>query len=123
MLPTPESRPYPQLLWGAGAPKAIRRAARMGLSFACVGGRKEAEIYIAALKAAGQTQPEGIAELPADVKLAATELVALRYRQSKRWGDTGFGMGTERVNYFMGDMAPATKSKLSGYRAIAPVET
>jgi hypothetical protein len=57
-------------------------------------------------KAVGQSQPAGVALLPADLKMAATELVALRYRQSKRWGDTGFGIGAERVNYFVGDMPP-----------------
>jgi len=45
VLPRPVSQPYPELLWGVGAPKAIQRAASLDLSFACVGGRKEAAIY------------------------------------------------------------------------------
>lgn len=73
--------------------------------------------------AAGQSQPPGVPSLPADLKMAATELAALRYRQSKRWGDTGFGMGSERVNYFTGDMSAATRLKLDRYRRIVPVET
>jgi len=74
-------------------------------------------------KAVGQSQPAGVALLPADLKMAATELVALRYRQSKRWGDTGFGAGTERVNYFVGDMPAATRLKLDRYRRVTPIET
>src|SRR5260370_33356384 len=50
VLPRPVSQPHPELLWGAGAAKAIRRAAELDLSFACVGGRKEIGIYVEALK-------------------------------------------------------------------------
>src|SRR5262249_7032993 len=41
VLPAPVSKPFPELLWGVGAPNAIRRAAKLDMSFACVGGRKE----------------------------------------------------------------------------------
>jgi len=61
--------------------------------------------------------------LPPDLRMAATELTALRYRQSKRWGDTGFGVGAERVNYFVGDMAASTRLKLDRYRRVTPIET
>lgn len=54
VLPRPVSRPHPELLWGAGAPKAIQRGARLDLSFACVGGRREMGIYLDALKAQGK---------------------------------------------------------------------
>ena len=40
VLPQPVSRPHPELLWGAGAAKSIRRAAALDLGFACVGGRQ-----------------------------------------------------------------------------------
>ncbi len=73
-------------------------------------------------QAAGQSQPSEVAALPADLKMAATELVALRYRQSKRWGDTGFGIGSERVNYFIGDMPAATRLKLDRHRRVVPIE-
>jgi hypothetical protein len=72
--------------------------------------------------AAGQPQMEGVAVLPADLKMAATEMVALRYRQSKRWGETGFGIGGERVNYFTGGMSAATKQKLDRYRRVVPID-
>jgi len=54
VLPRPVSQPHPELLWGAGAPKSIRRAAALDLGFACVGGRREIGIYLEALKAAGK---------------------------------------------------------------------
>jgi len=74
-------------------------------------------------KALGQSQPLGVSILPPDLRMAATELTALRYRQSKRWGDTGFGVGAERVNYFVGDMPASTRLKLDRYRRVTPVET
>ncbi len=73
-------------------------------------------------QAAGQSQPSEVGSLPADLKMAATELAALRYRQSKRWGDTGFGIGPERVNYFIGDMPAATRLKLDRHRRVVPIE-
>src|SRR5712692_8839416 len=54
VLPRPVSQPYPELLWGAGAPSAIRRGAELGLSFACVGGRHEMNIYVDALRSLGK---------------------------------------------------------------------
>src|SRR5216683_2014163 len=54
VLPKPSSKPYPELLWGVGAPAAIRRGAEMDLSFACVAGRREIGIYLDALKALGK---------------------------------------------------------------------
>ena len=57
VLPRPATEPHPELLWGAGAAKGIRRAAELDLSFACVGGRREIGIYLEALKAAGKDPP------------------------------------------------------------------
>jgi hypothetical protein len=74
-------------------------------------------------RALGQSQPQGVALLPADLKMAANEIVALRYRQTKRWGDTGFGIGTERVNYFIGDLPAASRLKLDRYRRVVPIES
>jgi len=81
ILPTPASRPHPELLWGAGAPKAIRRAANMGLGFACVGGRKEAGIYSEALKNAGRNA--------ADFSLVNSRVVYLAATEEEAWRDTG----------------------------------
>lgn len=38
VLPRPVSQPHPEILWGAAATKAIQRAARLDLGFACIGG-------------------------------------------------------------------------------------
>jgi hypothetical protein len=73
-------------------------------------------------RALGLPKPAGVPSLPADLQMAATEMATLRYRQSKRWGDTGFGIGAERVNYFVGEMAAATRFKLERYRRVVPVE-
>jgi alkanesulfonate monooxygenase SsuD/methylene tetrahydromethanopterin reductase-like flavin-dependent oxidoreductase (luciferase family) len=54
VLPRPVSQPHPELLWGAGTRKGIERGARMDMSFACVGGRRETGIYIDALRALGK---------------------------------------------------------------------
>jgi len=54
VLPVPTSPGGPELLWGAGAAKTIARAAKLGLGFACVGGKREIGIYRDALTAAGK---------------------------------------------------------------------
>jgi alkanesulfonate monooxygenase SsuD/methylene tetrahydromethanopterin reductase-like flavin-dependent oxidoreductase (luciferase family) len=79
VLPTPASRPYPELLWGAGAPKAIRRAAAMDLSFACVGGRREIGIYLDALKAAGKD--------PARYSIVNSRVVYIADSEGEAWND------------------------------------
>jgi alkanesulfonate monooxygenase SsuD/methylene tetrahydromethanopterin reductase-like flavin-dependent oxidoreductase (luciferase family) len=91
VLPTPASRPYPELLWGAGAPKAIRRAAQMGLSFACVGGRKEMGIYSEALKQAGRN--------PADFSLVNSRVVYLAASAQEAWRDVGDALMYQAEHY------------------------
>jgi alkanesulfonate monooxygenase SsuD/methylene tetrahydromethanopterin reductase-like flavin-dependent oxidoreductase (luciferase family) len=44
VLPRPVSQPHPELLWGAGAAKSIRRAAQLDLSFASRRSRPAARI-------------------------------------------------------------------------------
>lgn len=80
VLPTPASRPGPELLWGAGAPKAIQRAARLDLSFACVGGRKEISTYIDALKAEGKD--------PARYSIVNSRVVYIADDEQQAWRDT-----------------------------------
>ena len=91
VLPTPASRPHPELLWGAGAPKAIRRAANMGLGFACVGGRKEAGIYTEALKTAGRN--------PADYSLVNSRVVYIAATEEEAWRDTGDALMYQAEHY------------------------
>lgn len=80
VLPRPVSQPYPELLWGAGAPKAIRRAADLDLSFACVGGRKEVGIYTEALRAAGKD--------PANFSIVNSRVVYVADSEEQAWRDT-----------------------------------
>jgi len=91
VLPTPTSRPYPELLWGAGAPKAIRRAAQMGLSFACVGGRKEMGIYAEALKQAGRN--------PADFSLVNSRVVYIAATAQEAWHEVGAALMYQAEHY------------------------
>src|SRR5690349_11310277 len=80
VLPTPVSKPYPELLWGAGAPKAIQRAAKLDMSFACVGGRKEIGIYLDALKASGKD--------PARYSVVNSRVVYVADNEDEAWRDT-----------------------------------
>jgi alkanesulfonate monooxygenase SsuD/methylene tetrahydromethanopterin reductase-like flavin-dependent oxidoreductase (luciferase family) len=105
VLPTPASRPYPELLWGAGAPKAIRRAAQMGLSFACVGGRKEMGIYSEALKQAGRN--------PADFSLVNSRVVYLAASAQEAWRDVGGALMYQAEHYGKWLSAAAGTSDMS----------
>ncbi len=80
VLPRPVSQPHPELLWGAGAAKAIRRAAELDLSFACVGGRKEIGCYIEALKARGKD--------PARYSVVNSRVVYVADSEEQAWRDT-----------------------------------
>jgi alkanesulfonate monooxygenase SsuD/methylene tetrahydromethanopterin reductase-like flavin-dependent oxidoreductase (luciferase family) len=76
----PLSRPHPELLWGAGASKSIRRAAALDLGFACVGGRREIGIYLEALKDAGKD--------PARYTIVNSRVVYVANSEEQAWRDT-----------------------------------
>jgi alkanesulfonate monooxygenase SsuD/methylene tetrahydromethanopterin reductase-like flavin-dependent oxidoreductase (luciferase family) len=80
VLPPPVSRPHPELLWGAGAAKSIRRAAELDLGFACVGGRREIGIYLEALKASGKD--------PARYSIVNSRVVYVADSEEHAWSDT-----------------------------------
>ena len=80
VLPAPASRPHPELLWGAGAPAGIRRAAKLDMGFACVGGRREIGIYLDALKAAGKD--------PARYTIVNSRVVYVANSEDQAWRDT-----------------------------------
>jgi alkanesulfonate monooxygenase SsuD/methylene tetrahydromethanopterin reductase-like flavin-dependent oxidoreductase (luciferase family) len=105
VLPTPASHPYPELLWGAGAPKAIRRAAKMGLSFACVGGRKEMGIYTEALKEAGRN--------PADFSLVNSRVVYIAATAHEAWQEVGDALMYQAQHYGKWLSAAAGTSDMS----------
>jgi alkanesulfonate monooxygenase SsuD/methylene tetrahydromethanopterin reductase-like flavin-dependent oxidoreductase (luciferase family) len=105
VLPTPASHPYPELLWGAGAPKAIRRAAKMGLSFACVGGRKEMGIYTEALKEAGRNL--------ADFSLVNSRVVYIAATAQEAWKEVGDALMYQAQHYGKWLSAAAGTSDMS----------
>jgi hypothetical protein len=76
-------------------------------------------LWVAAAHFAGIVP--GTEMLPEAVQFAAIELVALGYRRRGRVGDTGTGMGPERVNYFAGAMDKSTKDSIKGFRDVVPV--
>ncbi len=80
VLPRPVTEPHPELLWGAGARKAIARAAELDLSFACVGGRREVVIDLEALKAAGKD--------PARYSIVNSRVVYVADSEEQAWRDT-----------------------------------
>ena len=80
VLPRPVSQPHPELLWGAGAAKSIRRAAALDLGFACVGGRREIGIYLEALKAAGKDASH--------YSIVNSRVVYLADSEDQAWRDT-----------------------------------
>lgn len=67
----------------------------------------------------------GFATVPADIELAANELVGLVFRQRGRIGDASktvaAGGGHETVAYMMRAMTPATKAMLDQFREVVPV--
>lgn len=65
--------------------------------------------------------PSGVPALPLHLKEAVTEAVALRYRQSKRWGDTSIGEGPQRVTFFMKEFHETTRMVLDRYSDKVPL--
>jgi alkanesulfonate monooxygenase SsuD/methylene tetrahydromethanopterin reductase-like flavin-dependent oxidoreductase (luciferase family) len=84
VLPRPVSRPHPEILWGAAAAKAIERAARLDLGFACVGGRREIGIYQDALKAQGKD--------PSRYSVVSSRVVHIADTEEKAWEEAGPAM-------------------------------
>ncbi len=79
VLPRPVSEPHPELLWGAGSPAGIARAAKLDLGFACVGGRREISIYLDALKANGKD--------PTHYSIVNSRVVYIADTQEQGWND------------------------------------
>jgi hypothetical protein len=64
------------------------------------------------------TYTAGYATVPPDVQQAATELVALRYRERDRIGHQSKAVGGETVSFTILDMSPDIKTLLSAYRRV-----
>lgn len=54
LVPSPVQKPHPPILVGARSEKAIHRAARMGFSFAPLGGKHDIGLYVNALREHGR---------------------------------------------------------------------
>lgn len=77
VLPRPVSQPHPELLWGGMAPEAIRRGAKLGLSFACNLGPREIEQYHQALREYGKD--------PAAFNVVNSRLVYIADSEEQAW--------------------------------------
>jgi alkanesulfonate monooxygenase SsuD/methylene tetrahydromethanopterin reductase-like flavin-dependent oxidoreductase (luciferase family) len=84
VLPRPISQPHPEILWGGATTKAIQRAARLDLGFACVGGRREIGIYHEALKQLGKN--------PAQYSVVASRVVYIAASEEQAWTEAGPAM-------------------------------
>jgi alkanesulfonate monooxygenase SsuD/methylene tetrahydromethanopterin reductase-like flavin-dependent oxidoreductase (luciferase family) len=84
VLPRPVSQPHPEILWGAAAANAIRRAARLDLGFACVGGRREIAIYREALTSQGKD--------PSRYGVVSSRIVHIAETEEKAWEEAGPAM-------------------------------
>lgn len=65
----------------------------------------------------------GFAAVPADIKQACNELVALRYKNGRgeRLGVSSKSLAGETVSFFSGEMADSTKQLLLQWRNVLPV--
>ncbi len=79
ILPRPVSKPHPELLWGGMNEVAIRRGAKLGLSFACNLGRREVEMYRAALVEFGRD--------PANFNIVNNRVVYVADSEAQAWKD------------------------------------
>ena len=80
VLPTPVSKPHPELLWGAGMPKGMQRAVKLDMSFAWVGGRREINIYRDMLRAQGKD--------PAKYSVVSNRALYVADSEEQAWNDT-----------------------------------
>jgi alkanesulfonate monooxygenase SsuD/methylene tetrahydromethanopterin reductase-like flavin-dependent oxidoreductase (luciferase family) len=77
VLPKPISQPYPELLWGGMAPKAIGRGAKLDMGFACNLGAKEIKLYHDALRELGKD--------PAAYSIVNSRLVFVADSEEQAW--------------------------------------
>jgi len=79
ILPRPVSQPHPELLWGGMNEVAIRRGAKLGLSFACNLGKREVEMYRTALRDLGKD--------PANYNIVNNRVVYIADSEEQAWQD------------------------------------
>jgi alkanesulfonate monooxygenase SsuD/methylene tetrahydromethanopterin reductase-like flavin-dependent oxidoreductase (luciferase family) len=79
ILPRPVSAPHPELLWGGMNEIAIRRGAKLDLSFACNLGKREVEMYRSALRELGKD--------PANYNIVNNRVVYIAESEEQAWKD------------------------------------
>jgi hypothetical protein len=60
--------------------------------------------------------------VPEDLVLACQEQAALVSKNRTRVGDTGVGIGPERISFYLKDMHETTRQKLNRHREVFPTE-
>lgn len=68
------------------------------------------------------TLPPNAALAPGDIVEACLEQCALLSKNRTRVGDTGTGMGPDRINYFLKGAKPETVEKLQRHREVFPID-
>lgn len=66
--------------------------------------------------------PAAADHLPEDIQLSCWELTALTYKNATRVGDTGTGLGPDRVNYMLKAMSQPTIDRLNRHREVFPID-
>src|SRR5260370_14488624 len=77
VLPRPVSQPHPEILWGAAAPKAVQRAAKLDLGFASVSGKREIMLYLDPLKHLGKA--------PSRYSVVSSRIVPIPNSEDAAW--------------------------------------
>jgi alkanesulfonate monooxygenase SsuD/methylene tetrahydromethanopterin reductase-like flavin-dependent oxidoreductase (luciferase family) len=80
LMPPPVQKPHPPLWIGAGAPKAIQRAGRMGCHFMGLGDPRAQQIYEDSLRQAGHN--------PADYSAAQLHWTYVARTTDEAWAET-----------------------------------
>jgi len=60
--------------------------------------------------------------VPDDFQQACMQQAALLFKNRTRVGDTGTGMGPDRVNYFLKEAHPSTLALLNSHREVFPID-
>jgi hypothetical protein len=66
--------------------------------------------------------PSNANMVPDDFQMACMQQSALLFKNRTRVGDTGSGVGPDRINYFLKDAHPSTISMLDKHREVFPTD-
>lgn len=66
--------------------------------------------------------PAGASLIPDDLTQACLQQSALLYKNRTRVGDTGSGVGPDKINYFLKDAHPSTVELIKRHREVFPID-